>query len=213
MGVRNSTGEGQSSHAPAPIESARAKPLKRSSPLSLPLVPARMVNEVLYCERLMYLEWVQREWDSNQFTADGSRIHKRVDSSKRKLRPQDETTLAPSSAPEPPYQARSVWLTSERLGLTAKLDVVDVADGKAMAVEFKRGKRPNVPEGAYLPERAQLCAQVLLLREHGYECEAAEIYFAGDHQRTPIAITEELLQTTVDNSNTITWLNKHLIAL
>lgn len=198
MGVRNSTGEGQSSHAPAPIESARAKPLKRSSPLSLPLVPARMVNEVLYCERLMYLEWVQREWDSNQFTADGSRIHKRVDSSKRKLRPQDEATLAPSNAPEPPYQARSVWLTSERLGLTAKLDVVDVADGKAMAVEFKRGKRPNVPEGAYLPERAQLCAQVLLLREHGYECEAAEIYFAGDHQRTPIAITEELLQTTVD---------------
>lgn len=158
MGVRNSTGEGQSSHAPAPIESARAKPLKRSSPLSLPLVPARMVNEVLYCERLMYLEWVQREWDSHQFTADGSRVHKRVDSSKRKLRPQDETTLAPSSAPEPPYQARSVWLTSERLGLTAKLDVVDVADGKAMAVEFKRG-RPKYTHAAEDTEQCLMLAR------------------------------------------------------
>jgi hypothetical protein len=36
------------------------------------LVPARMINEVLYCERLMYLEWVQGEWADNVYTGGGA---------------------------------------------------------------------------------------------------------------------------------------------
>lgn len=189
--------------ASPPSESARAKPLRDLPPVepALMLVPARMVNEVLYCERLMYLEWVQDEWESNAFTADGTRVHKRVDASKKKLKPPaaakaqtDEATDATSNSP---YQARSVTLSSERLGLTAKLDVVDVDGGRTLAVEYKRGKKPNVPEGAYLPERAQLCCHVLLLRENGYPCDGGEIYFAGDHQRTPIVIDDALIQTTL----------------
>ncbi len=190
--------------APAPAEKppARAKKIPGIASGVLPLVPARMVNEVLYCERLMYLEWVQGEWDDNRFTADGTRVHKRVDASKRKLPSREPDSGQNGSGAEPregekPYQARSVWLSSERLGLTAKLDVVDVDGGKALAVEYKRGKRPPVPEGAYLPERAQLCAHVLLLREHGYRCDEAEIYFAGDHRRTRIEVDEQLVDTTL----------------
>lgn len=185
-------------------DAARAKPLRDLPPIGereLTLVPARMVNEVLYCERLMYLEWVQDEWESNAFTADGTRVHKRVDASKKKLRPPAATTdNAPGGEAigvEPPYQARSVTLSSERLGLTAKLDVVDVEGGKTLAVEYKRGKKPKIPEGAYLPERAQLCCHVLLLRDNGYTCEGGEIYFAGDHQRTAIAIDDELIGVTL----------------
>lgn len=43
------------------------------------LVPARMVNEVLYCERLVYLEWAQGEFDDNVFTIDGRAVHRRAD--------------------------------------------------------------------------------------------------------------------------------------
>ncbi len=43
------------------------------------LVPARMINETLYCERLLYLEWSQGEFTDNYFTLDGSQGHKRVD--------------------------------------------------------------------------------------------------------------------------------------
>lgn len=186
-------------------DSQRAKALPLRDPGSaLPLVPARMVNEVLYCERLMYLEWVHGEWDSNRFTADGDRVHKRVDRKPRALKaneaerptPGNDSAGAANDEGDRPYQARSVWLSSERLGVTAKLDVVDVEDGQALAVEYKRGKRPALPEGAYLPERAQLCVHVLLLREHGYRCDAGEIYFAGDHQRTRVEITDELIETT-----------------
>ena len=76
------------SSAPAP-PSGRAKPLPRKLPtLDVPaLVPARMVNEVLYCERLMALEWVQGEFSDNRFTVEGRAVHKRADKPGRALPP------------------------------------------------------------------------------------------------------------------------------
>lgn len=172
------------------------------------LVPARMINEVLYCERLMYLEWVQGEWDDNYFTVDGQGVHKRANQAGRPLTPpskegasargssETETSSTTEPAEEPAYTARSVWLTSNELGITTKIDVVDVADGKVVPIEYKRGKKPDVPGGAYLPERAQVCAQVLVLREHGFGCDHGEIYFAKDKQRHRIEIDDDLIQTT-----------------
>jgi CRISP-associated protein Cas1 len=97
-----------------------------------------------------------------------------------------------------PYQARSVWLSSERLGITAKIDIVEGdASGRVIPIEYKRGRAPDLPEGAYLPERAQLCAHVLLLREHGYSCGESAIYFAATRRRVPIAIDDALIATTL----------------
>ena len=48
----------------------RAKALPRKLPIVVDppdLVPARMINEALYCERLMYLEWAQGEFTDNEF--------------------------------------------------------------------------------------------------------------------------------------------------
>jgi CRISPR-associated protein Cas1 len=193
-------------HLPLPL-------LKTDSPS---LVPARMINELFYCERLMYLEWAQGEFADNAYTVDGRTVHRRADESK----PLPEPSPTPSKpkdvrdadasaegrdadSPTPsaealPYTARSVWLSSERLGLTAKIDVVEGEGGRVVPIEYKRGGKPDVPEGAYLPERAQLCAQVLLLRDYGYECEEAAIYFAADRRRVPIAIDESLVAQTVD---------------
>lgn len=187
----------------------RAKLLGRRLPLAgepPELVPARMVNEVLYCERLAYLEWAQGEWDDNAFTADGKAVHARVDVPGRTRRargspaPSDGAVEATSLDPEElPYRARSLWLSSERLGLTAKVDVLEGdGTGRVVPIEHKRGRRPDVPEGAYLPERAQLCAQVLLLRDHGFVCDEAAIWFAGDRQRVAIVIDDALVQTTLE---------------
>lgn len=180
--------------------SARAKPL----PLRLPvvpaeegstkgLIPARMINEVLYCERLLYLEYVQGEWADNVFTADGNAVHRRVNVQEKALKPAPEGEDAEAR----PYVARSVWLSSERLGITAKIDLVEVDGGRVIPVEYKRSGRPDVPAGAYLPELAQVCAQVLLLRDHGYECDHGEIYYAKDRQRVELTIDEALIQQTL----------------
>lgn len=190
---------------PAP-ESLRAKALPRRNPVDVPaLVPARMVNEILYCERLFYLEWVQGEFADNEFTVDGRAVHKRADHAGGRLpEPPAPTSderdegAADEDDGRPPYVARSVSLSSERLGLTAKIDVVEGNEsGRVVPIEYKRGAAPKVPEGAYLPERAQLCAQVLLLREHGYECDDAALYFAKNKRRVPITIDDELERTTL----------------
>ena len=203
-------------------------PTLRRAP-SADVVPARMVNEVLYCERLLYLEWAQGEFADNYFTVDGRFVHRRADqpggqlpdppaappataanvpdSAARSVGGKKRKGAASSGADDdedeqppdpPPYTARSVWLTSERLGLTAKIDVVEGDEsGTVVPIEYKRGTPPDVPEGAWLPERAQLCAQVLLLREHGYRCAGGALYFAAARRRVPIAIDDALIATTL----------------
>ena len=39
----------------------------------VPLVPARMVNEYVYCPRLAYLMWGQAEWVETSDTVEGRR--------------------------------------------------------------------------------------------------------------------------------------------
>jgi CRISPR-associated protein Cas1 len=158
-----------------------------------------MINELLYCERLMALEWVQGEFADNFFTVEGRAVHSRADVRGGALPPVPKDAKAASVGEDRPYVARSLWLSSEALGLTAKIDVVEGTEGGAVVpIEYKRGKAPDIPEGAYVPERAQLGVQVLLLREHGYRCDAAEIYFAGSKRRVPILVDDALLATVRD---------------
>lgn len=195
--------------APAPDAAPllRPKTLGPSRIRDIPdLVPTRMVNEVLYCERLFFLEWVQGEFADNYFTIDGRAVHRRADRPGGELpqptgqgseRSAENDQRVPGEVEDRPYVARSVWLSSERLGLTAKIDVVEGdAAGTVVPIEYKRGTAPDIPERAYLPERAQLCAQVLLLREHGYTCTEAQLYFAKNKRRVSIVIDEELERTT-----------------
>ncbi len=154
------------------------------------LVPARMVNEVLFCERLLYLEWAQGEWADNAFTLDGRAVHGRTDEKRGDLPPAPDDEAEPDG---PPYKATSVELSSSALGITAKIDLVEEGgDGVVIPVEYKRGRAPDIAEGAYLPERAQVAAQVLLLREHRYRVPYGALYFAKSKRRVRIDIDTEL---------------------
>lgn len=124
------------------------------------LVPARMVNEFAYCPRLFHLEWVQARWAENDDTAEGRFAHRAVDHpSGRVPLPEDDGEVR---------RARSVSLSSERLGLTAVVDVLEGVGDAVRPVDTKKGSVPDVPEGAYEPERVQVCVQGLLLREAQY---------------------------------------------
>ena len=63
------------------MSSSQADPADSGSPVAddAPLVPARMVNEFVYCPRLAYLMWAQAEWTETSDTVDGRRVHVRVD--------------------------------------------------------------------------------------------------------------------------------------
>ena len=126
-----------------------------------PLVPARMVNEYVYCPRLAYMEWVQGEWADSSDTVEGTHGHRRVNRKGGTLPPPDDISDTPR------LHARSVTLSSERLGLIARMDLVESIDSRVAPVDYKHGKRPHVERGAYEPERVQLCVQGLILQEHG----------------------------------------------
>src|SRR6266436_1539380 len=128
-----------------------------------PLVPVRMVNEYVYCPRLAFLEWVDSEWADSGDTEEGRRAHVWVDAGGGKL-------PAPTEIDDKPdFVARSVTLASDTLGVIAKMDLIEGEDGTVTPIDTKKGKRPHVAEGAYEPERVQVCAQALILEDAGDE--------------------------------------------
>lgn len=157
-----------------------------------PLIPVRMLNEHVYCPRLAYLEWVQGEWVDSADTVDGRHQHRRVDKPSGDLPDAEE-----AEAEEIEIHARSVTLSSNTLGLIAKLDLIEGEGSIVVPVDYKRGKRPHIAQGVYDPERVQLCAQGLLLREHGYTCDQGVIYYVASKERVTVPFDEELLALTV----------------
>ena len=154
------------------------------------LVPARIVNEYVYCPRLAYLEWVQGEWADSADTVEGTHAHRRVDRKSGSMPASDHLEDAGV------IHARSVYLTSERLGVVARMDLVEVASGSVVPVDYKKGKRPHVAKGAYDPERVQLCVQGLILRDHGYRCDEGVLYFVASKERVKILFDDELVRQT-----------------
>ncbi len=160
-----------------------------------PLLPVRMLNEFTYCPRLFHLEWVQREWADSADTLDGKRVHKRVDKpSARGLQAPDQEE--PDAALFTQH-ARSVELGDAGLGLIARIDLVEADGDLATPIDYKRGKRPDVPSGAYEPELVQVCAQGLLLRAHGFRSEQGILYFAGSRERVEVPFTDALVERTL----------------
>lgn len=151
------------------------------------LVPARMLNEYVYCPRLFFLEWVDELWASNADVAEGLRRHRRVDAGGGAAPLPSEGTLV---------AARSVELASERLGISAKLDLVEGVAGGVVPIDTKKG-RPKPDGTAWDADAVQVCAQVLLLREQGYHCERGELFYAETRERVVVEPSDELVDRTL----------------
>lgn len=156
------------------------------------LLPARMLNEFTYCPRLAYLEWMQGEWADNPDTLDGEFVHRNAD------RPDHQPVAAPDGevVADEKLHARSVLLESAELGLVAVVDILEVEGDVATPVDYKKGHAPDLPEGAWEPERVQLCAQALLLREAGFTCNEGVIWFSASRRRVRIVFDDVFVART-----------------
>ena len=178
------------------------------------VLPARMMNEFVYCARLFYYEHVEGMFVESADTMRGAAIHERVDKGSGAM-PQSGTGAAPVSAkgdeptgPAKPKEkteletihSRSVMLGSERFGVVAKMDLVDATlDGAGSVVgvcpvDYKAGSPREGADGNELwdTDRMQLGVQCLVLRENGYTCDAGVIYYRGTKQRVRLEYTAEL---------------------
>ncbi|HEY1256206.1 MAG TPA: hypothetical protein VGF01_15625, partial [Terracidiphilus sp.] len=100
-------------------------------------LPARMLNEFVYCPRLFYYEQVEGVFVESADTVKGAAVHARVDKGKGALpQPMEPKNPTESSSDEEVEEAkivsdgdeihsRSVMLGSERLGVVAKMDLVE----------------------------------------------------------------------------------------
>lgn len=151
-------------------------------------LPARMVNEYVYCPRLYFYEWVEGVFRENAATVEGAAQHARVDREGKGLPAAEETG-------EERIHTRSITLSSERLRVIAKLDVVDVAAGVATPVDYKRGKPRDDGDalGLWPTDRVQLAIQAIVLRESGYRCDEGVIYYQATKQRVRLEMTPAVM--------------------
>lgn len=128
------------------------------------LLPLSALADLAFCERRAALHHVEQVWEDNLFTVEGTILHQKVDVEK------------PTEVRGDVRIARGLRFRSLRLGLTAKVDVVEfhrvVGDECGVAlpgaagrwrpfpVEYKRGRLRH-EKGFEL----QLCAQALCLEE------------------------------------------------
>ena len=137
-----------------------------------------MINEFEYCPRLFYLEWVQSRFEHNSDTVEGLYVHRVVDAGGGRMGAAEDT---------PFKKAKSVELSSHRLGLIAKADIIEQRNGSVVPVEVKRG-RPPKHGPAWMPEQVQICTIGLLLQDNGYECTEGQLYFAETRKRTTSSV-------------------------
>ena len=198
-------------------------PKRRTDPDQV--IPSRMLNEFVYCPRLFYYEHVEGVFLDNADTLRGSAIHQRVDSGKGDLPPPATTSdqasrvssegmekrrdpaftaTAPKNAEEEVIHSRSVTLGSERLGVLAKLDLIEVRGTpgigeqgdlftarEVVPVDYKAGSPREGSETNELwpTDRMQLGLQMLLLRDNGYSCQEGVIYYRATKQRVRLEMS------------------------
>jgi CRISPR-associated protein Cas1 len=238
------------------------------------VIPARMLNEFVYCPRLFYYEFVEGVFVDNADTVRGKHLHRRVDTDsggalpaakgksevrgpkfegkrtqseavgqqslfgEERATPSAEATASLASGsrreeaqtpdsdtspqPSPPggdaeggpsalnpqattdeiIHSRSVQMGSPRLGVTAKMDLVEVRTGgddlwgglEVCPVDYKAGAPREGDAGNELwdADRMQLGLQALILRDNGYACKEGVIYYRATKQRVRLPITPEL---------------------
>src|SRR6266446_5240610 len=96
-------------------------------------LPARMINEFVYCPRLFYYEQVEGVFVESADTIEGSVQHRRVDQ-------EGGAAPAPDAAVEEPIIARSITLSSEAHKVIAKLDLAEFGEQGAVPVDYKHGR-------------------------------------------------------------------------
>ncbi|MGW0038022.1 CRISPR-associated endonuclease Cas4g/Cas1g [Gordonia sp. NPDC003376] len=154
------------------------------------LLPARMLNEYVYCPRLFYFEWVDRRWADSHDTEQGHFTHRAVDKRTGSLPEPDSGDAA--------KRVTSLRIESHALGLVAVLDrVEDGGDGTVVPVDTKKGK----PAANGLPWSAdvvQLYTQAALLRDAGYEVDRGVLYYAEVHKRVTVPIGNNEVAAAVE---------------
>lgn len=154
------------------------------------LMPVSYLNAYVYCPRRFYLEYVRGMFEDNPHTEEGRARHETVDAFGREARPARKEEF---------IHRRSVMWSSERLGITGKLDLLE-EDGEPSVypVEYKKGRKPKGRE-PWMNDQVQLCAQALLMQENGLPFPGmGYLYYIGSRARVEVTLGQDLVAATLN---------------
>lgn len=162
------------------------------------LLPARMLNEWVYCPRLFHFMHVQKVFVASEDTVEGGAQHARA-------RPR--TRAADLAQPDWTGQRiDEISFSARAAGIVAKFDVVaTTADGAMVPVEAKHGTAPEdrlsfevcgilLMPAIWPTDQIQVAAQAIILREMGHRCTEARVFYRKSHRTVPLSITDELIE-------------------
>lgn len=175
-------------------------------------IPLRGLNEFVYCPRLFHLMYVQGLFEDNLDTVAG-----RINHSKRMEKTKSSHSESPeeeNAVPWSPALVRQITLSSEKLGITGKFDVVLTEGSAIVPVEVKRGHAPDgnqkfivghheLSGEAWGNDQVQLAGQVALLREAGHDCHMGRVYYQQSKKLVELQFDENLnmaLAWTTENA-------------
>jgi CRISPR-associated exonuclease Cas4 len=139
-------------------------------------IPISALQHWLYCPRQCALIHLEQAWAENKFTAEGRVMHVNAHEGA------DETKAGVRIT-------RGMPVVSMALGLTGQCDVVEFhADGRVLALEYKRGK----PK-AHRADEVQLCAQAMCLEEMlGTKIDRGFLFYGEKRRRTDVVFDSDL---------------------
>lgn len=150
-------------------------------------IPLSMLNAYVYCPRRFHIEFVQHDMADNADVVSGRSDHRPVDAPETADRARQEGGV---------LRTRSLWLTSPRLGLCGRLDMLEQNDQGYTPVEYKRGKPP--PDKPYDNDRIQLAAAALLIEEHFKAAVTTGVlYYRAERRRIEVPIDAPLRELTL----------------
>jgi CRISPR-associated exonuclease Cas4 len=159
------------------------------------LLPISALQHLVYCERQCALIHIERQWEDNRYTAEGTILHDRADNEERENRKNLRIV-------------RGLRIRTMRLGVWGQADVVEfhrVAETentvslpntqgrwKPYPIEYKRGK-PKINQC----DEIQLCAQALSIEEMlGVTVYEGALYYCTPKRRTVIEFNNKLRTET-----------------
>jgi len=161
------------------------------------LIPVSALADFTFCERRAALHFIERVWEDNVCTAEGTILHERVDDA------------SVSEVRGSVRIARSVWLRSLVLGLVGKADMVEFHKTETggvklegvsglwlpFPVEYKRGYLRHE-----LSFAIQLCAQAMCLEEMlGGNIPSGAIFYGKTRRRMDV-VFDKALRTETENA-------------
>ncbi|MBI3014726.1 MAG: CRISPR-associated protein Cas4 [Candidatus Tectomicrobia bacterium] len=159
-------------------------------PTEVPVIPLRVndLKQYVYCPRVVFYQYVMPVEKKATYKMEHGKIAEaRIDELEKRRKLQRYHL-------DQGRRRFHVWVQSERLGLSGKLDMLIETDEALYPVDFKFTEGPPHRNHAH-----QICGYGLILEDmHGRPVERGFIYLIPQNKVAEIPITGALRQETLD---------------